>query len=151
MNEMQNSLNHLLVKLFNNILKIEEHVLINEEYKDISITDMHVIEAISYDSSRNMSSVAKDLGITMGTLTIAINNLVKKEYVKRTRSIKDRRVVLICLTAKGQRAYKHHELFHENMIIEIKKQIDEEEEIVLLKTLNSLNEYFKTVTPGSKK
>jgi DNA-binding MarR family transcriptional regulator len=133
--------------MFNDILKIEEHVLINDEYKDISITDMHVIEAISYDSSRNMSSVAKDLGVTMGTLTIAINNLVKKEYVKRTRSIKDRRVVLICLTPKGQKAYKHHELFHEKMIIEIKKQMDEEEEKVLLKMLNSINEYFSTLLP----
>lgn len=140
---MDNSLNHILVKMFNDILKIEEQVLINEEYKDISITDMHIIEAIGYDSSRNMTSVAKDLGITVGTLTIAINNLVKKDYVKRTRSQKDRRVVLICLTPKGQKAYKHHEKFHEDMIDEIKSQMTDEEEKVLLKMLNSIYNYFK--------
>lgn len=140
---MDNSLNHILVKMFNDILKIEEQVLINEEYKDISITDMHIIEAIGYDSSRNMTSVAKDLGITVGTLTIAINNLVKKDYVKRTRSQKDRRVVLICLTPKGQKAYKHHEKFHEDMIDEIKSQMTNEEEKVLLKMLNSIYNYFK--------
>lgn len=128
--------------MFNDILKIEEHVLINEEYKDISITDMHVIEAIGFDSSRNMTSVAKDLGVTIGTLTIAINNLVKKDYVKRTRSQKDRRVVLICLTANGQRAYRHHEKFHEKMIREIKSLLSEEEELVLIKTLNGINGYL---------
>ncbi len=140
--ESEKNLNHLLVNLFNDILKIEEQELINEEYKDISITDMHVIEAISYDSSRNMSSVAKDLGVTLGTLTIAINNLVKKDYVKRTRSSKDRRVVLACLTPRGQKAYKHHEKFHEDMVQAIAQQVNEEEMVVLMKLINSLDTYF---------
>ena len=78
--------------------------MITDEFKDISVTDMHVIEAIGHDSSRNMSSVAKNLEITVGTLTIAINNLVKKGYVKRVRSAKDRRVVLISLSSKGQKS-----------------------------------------------
>lgn len=143
LSDMENSLNHLLVKMFNDILKIEEQVLINEEYKDISITDMHIIETIGYENSRNMTSVANDLGITVGTLTIAINNLVKKDYVKRTRSQKDRRVVLICLSPNGQKAYKHHEKFHSNMIEEIKSQINDEEERVLIKVLNEINSYFK--------
>lgn len=138
MKEAEKTLNYLLVHLFNDIIKIEERQLITEEYCDISITDMHVIEAIGFDSSRNMSSVAKDLGITMGTLTIAINNLVKKDYVKRTRSSKDRRVVLICLSPKGQKAYKHHEKFHQKMIHEIIKQVNEDELKILIKTLKTL-------------
>lgn len=138
MKEAEKTLNYLLVHLFNDILKIEEQQLITEEYRDISITDMHVIEAIGYDSSRNMSSVAKDLGITMGTLTIAINNLVKKDYVKRARSSKDRRVVLICLSPKGQKAYRHHEKFHQKMIDEITKQVNEEEMKILIKTLKTI-------------
>lgn len=142
MNETYKTLNHLFVKLFNDILTIEERFLITEEFKNISITDMHSIEAIGYDTSRNMSSVAKDLGITVGTLTIAINSLVKKDYVKRIRSSKDRRVVLISLTAKGQKAYKHHEKFHKDMIEEILKIVPENEMEVLIKTLKGIDSYF---------
>ena len=40
------TLNSILVKLFNDILNIEEKALITEEFKDISVTDMHIIEAI---------------------------------------------------------------------------------------------------------
>ena len=40
------ALNSILVKLFNDILNIEEKALITEEFKDISVTDMHIIEAI---------------------------------------------------------------------------------------------------------
>ena len=40
------SLNSVLVDLFNDILNIEERALITEEFKDISVTDMHIIEAV---------------------------------------------------------------------------------------------------------
>lgn len=140
--ETYSTLNHLLVHMFNDILKIEEKALMTDVYKDISVTDMHVIEAIGYEGSKNMSSVAKSLSVTVGTLTIAINNLVKKDYVKRVRSAKDRRVVLISLTARGQGAFMHHRLFHEDMIKEIYKQVDEDELKILAKALSTINRYF---------
>ena len=40
------SLNSVLVDLFNDILNIEERALITEEFKDISVTDMHIIEQV---------------------------------------------------------------------------------------------------------
>ena len=91
----------LLVRLFNDILNIEERALITEEFKDITNNDMHIIENIGKEGQKSMSTVAKALSITVGTLTIAINGLVKKGYVNRERSEKDRRVVLISLTSKG--------------------------------------------------
>ncbi len=41
-----------------------------------------------------------------------MNSLVKKGYVKRERSEKDRSVVFIQLTNKGRMAYHHHAEFH---------------------------------------
>lgn len=139
-------LNQLLVHLFNDILTIEERALINDEFHDISINDMHVIETIQYEGSRNMSSVAKDLNVTVGTLTIAINNLVKKGYVKRVRSSKDRRVVLISLTPRGQKAYKHHEDFHDRMIEDIYKKLNENEIKILIKALSELELFFSNIS-----
>lgn len=79
------SLNSVLVDLFNDILNIEERALITEEFKDISVTDMHIIEAIGIEEPRTMSTISKSLGVTMGTLTVGINGLVKKGYVIRKR------------------------------------------------------------------
>ena len=87
------TLNEILVKLFNDIMQIEEKAIITEEFKDISNNDMHIIEAIGKSGAKSMSTVAKSLSVTVGTLTIAINSLVKKGYVNRARSEKDRRVV----------------------------------------------------------
>ena len=111
-----NQLNEVLVHLFNHTLKIEEESLIKDEFKDISMNDMHIIEAVGDGEPKNMSSIARIVGVTVGTLTIAMNNLVKKGYVIRTRSEKDRRVVLISLADKGKKAFRRHEEFHLQMV-----------------------------------
>ena len=90
-----------------------------------------------------MSSVAKTLGITVGTLTISINGLVKKGYVHRVRSDADRRVVLVSLTEKGEKAYYHHEEFHREMTNAVLNRLDEKEIPVLMKTLDGLSEFFR--------
>lgn len=135
--------NGVLVTLFNDIMAFEQKALITEEFKDISNNDMHIIEAIGKSEAKNMSTVAKSLKITVGTLTIAINNLVKKGYVVRERSEEDRRVVLISLTQIGIRAYEHHAAFHEEMVRAIIEKLSEEEQRALVKALGNLNRYFK--------
>ena len=90
----------------------------------------------------NMSAIAKKLNITMGSLTTAMNSLVNKKYVERHRSEEDRRVVFVRLTAKGVRAYRHHEDYHRQMTQAILDKLDEKELPVLLKTLDALDEFF---------
>ena len=138
------TVNNILVKMFKDILDIEERALITSEYKDISVNDMHIMEAIGIQESKNMSTVAKTMSVTVGTLTIAINNLVKKAYVKRVRSEKDRRVVLISLTEKGVKAYHHHAEFHDEMIKATLNGLDEEQTKVLVKALTNLSAFFRT-------
>ena len=136
-------LNEILVRLFRSIMDVEEKAIITREFQDITNNDMHVIEAIGQDAPRNMSAVARDLSVTVGTLTIAVNSLVKKGYVRRERSQKDRRVVLISLTDRGDRAYLHHQNFHEEMIRATLEGLSEEETAVLVKALSHLREFFR--------
>lgn len=133
----------VLVNLFNEIMDIEEKAIITEEFRDITNNDMHVIEAVGQAEPRNMSAVAGDLSVTVGTLTIAINNLVKKGYVKRERSQKDRRVVLISLTEKGNKAFVHHKRFHEEMIRATIEGLSSSETEVLVGALSHLREFFR--------
>ena len=109
-------LNEILVRLFRSIMDVEEKAIITREFQDITNNDMHVIEAIGIGTPKNMSSIAKKLSVTVGTLTIAMNSLVKKGYVKRERGEEDRRVVYISLSDKGKKAFVHHARFHKEMI-----------------------------------
>ena len=140
--DLSGALNEVLVKLFHNINDIEEQMIRTGDYKDVTANDMHVMEAIGIGEQKNMTTVAKALHVTTGTLTISINNLVKKKYVKRERSEEDRRVVLISLTPKGQKAFLHHQKFHEQMIEAVVEQLSEEEQYVLEKALRRINQFF---------
>lgn len=141
--EFEDVLNMLLVKLFNDILKIEGAVLKDGEFSDLSVTEMHIIEAIGMDREMTMTEVANDLDITVGTLTTAINRLIKKEYVERRRIEEDRRVVLIKLTAKGEEAFKSHAQFHDDMIKSVILELSETEEGVLISSLKKVTNFFE--------
>ncbi len=133
-----------LLKLFNGISRREEKAVISGEFKDISNNDLHIMDAIGIGEARSMSAVARDLSVTVGTLTIAINNLVKKSYVHRVRSERDRRVVLVSLTEKGRRAYRHHREFHDAMLKAIMGDITRDEAQTLIRALTDLDDFFKT-------
>ncbi len=137
------SINKILVSLFNNVLKIEEDCVCSGEYSDLSISEMHVIESIGLNRERTMSDTAKDLNITSGTLTIAINNLVKKGYVYRTRSEDDRRIVYIKLSPRGIQAYKFHEAFHDDFVVSAIEHLSEEKQMLLIDVLEDIDDYFK--------
>lgn len=138
------TINDILVHLFNEIMELEEKAIITEEFKDISNNDMHIIEAIGLGTGNPMSVIAKKLNVTAGTLTTAMNSLVNKKYAVRERSEEDRRVVYIRLTAKGEKAYRHHADFHRQMTNAVIGKLKEEEIPVLLKTLDGLSGFFRS-------
>ena len=141
--ESKDILNELLVKMFNDILKIEEKELRTGEFEDLTITEMHIIEAIGIEREKTMSEIANELDITVGTLTTAINRLIKKEYVERRRIEEDRRVVLVMLTDNGKSAFESHAKFHSNMIKGVLNGLEANEEVVLVQSLKKLVTFFE--------
>ena len=123
------TVNDYLVSVFNDILTIEESELKKSQFKDLSITEMHTIEAIGMYKKKTTSEVAKELSITVGTLTTAINKLVKKGYVERIRSEDDRRVV--------------HQHFHREMVKNILDGMATEEQHALLDALKNLHDFLQ--------
>ncbi|MDO4925382.1 MAG: MarR family transcriptional regulator [Turicibacter sp.] len=142
-NSAEEILNRLLVQLFNDILHIEEKAMKNTEFTDLSITEIHTIEAIGTEGNRTMGEIAHDLRITVGTLTTAINRLIKKGYVERKRIEEDRRVVLVSLTESGKAVFLTHSEFHKEMIDEILESFQGEDLEVLNKILRKAIRFFE--------
>lgn len=132
-----------LGRLLNEILLMEQKVVLSGKFKDLTNNDIRVIDSIGTDQPRNMTSIAKEIGVTVGTLTIAMNSLVKKGYVLRARSTEDRRLVLVSLSAKGVDAYKANVRFRSDMIQAAMQGFDEEQCKVLEQALSNLSEFFK--------
>lgn len=138
------SINDILVNLFRHIWDLEKDAIITGEFQDITDNDMHIIEAIGLGEGKMMTEIARVQKVTVGSLTTSMNSLVKKGYVVRERSEEDRRVVYICLTEKGERAYHHHAEFHKKMIEAVMEELGEEEAPVLAKCLEKLCVFFRS-------
>lgn len=143
MSKTKDLINELLVKVFNQILSIEEEVL-RKEGVLLSMTEVHVLEAIRNSDNPTMTNVATKLRVTVGTLTTSVTTLVKKGYVTRKRSDDDKRVVLLSLTKSALNVLDIHDVFHDKMIEAAVKDLKLEEDKVLVKSLKGVNDYFKS-------
>ena len=137
------SLNALIVDIYNSISKIERDAVRDGRFKDVSVTEVHTVEAIGMYGTKTMSQTAKNLNITVGTLTVAVNNLVKKGYVERFKCESDKRVVKIGLTSKGRLLYRLHAQFHINMIKKCTENLESGEIEALYMALEKLSLYIK--------
>ncbi len=143
------SLNELLINLFDHVMDMEARAVITEAYSDISNNDLHIIEAIGVEEPRNMSVIAHRLSVTVGTLTTNMNGLEKKGYIRRERSLEDKRLVYVTLTEKGRKAFYHHRDFHKRMIRAIIKDLNEDEMEILYRCLVNLNLFLEPETMES--
>lgn len=135
-------INELLVDVFNHILSIESTVLKQKGVK-ISMTEVHVLEAIRNVDVPMMGNVAQKLRVTLGTLTTSINALVRKGYVVRYRDDADRRKVFLELTDLARNILKIHDAFHDEMIDSIFMDLELEKDETLMKSLENISNYFK--------
>jgi len=147
MNTEEKILNEFLVESFNEILKVEENALKVGKFKNLSIREMHVIEAVrknEINGNNTSSNIAKSLDITPGTLTISVNSLEKKGYLLRQRDVHDKRVINIYTTNAGKEVEENHAKFHENMVKEMLGFFPEEKRKLLIEAVKELEKFFKS-------
>ena len=141
-------LNTLFVETFDAIMRVEEKSLKRVANGELSIAEFHTLECISQgeDCRRAVGEIAEALGVTVPTVTVCVNKLVKKGYVTKTRSEKDARIAIIELTPEGKKMDRLHRYFHEQMVMAISHEFSDEEIDCLLRCIRKLNEFFEEHT-----
>ena len=138
-------LNTLFVDTFDAIMRVEEQSLRHVGGGKLSISEFHTLECIGEgeDNRRAVGEIAEALNVTVPTVTVCVNKLVKKGYVTKTRSEKDARVAIIELTREGRKMNRLHRYFHEQMLYAIGEEFSEEEMDYLLRCIRKLNAFFE--------
>ncbi|MDY3196094.1 MAG: MarR family transcriptional regulator [Paracholeplasma sp.] len=142
MSRSKDVINELLVEVFNHILSIEGQTL-RERGVKLSMSEVHVLEAISTSEIKTMGNVAKKLRITLGTLTTSIDVLVRKKYVVRSRAKDDKRKVILQLTDQALEVLRIHEEFHNEMVESLIVDLEVDKNEALIKSLENISEFFK--------
>lgn len=145
MNYSRELINEIIVEIFREILLMQE-VAIKEKGIDLSITEIHTLEAIEKLKEKNkMSDVASELNITASTLSININRLVRKGYVTKEQAKHDRRITHLILTPKAYDALKVHHSFHEDLIDSLMSDLKVHEDQVLIESLRNVLTHLRHI------
>lgn len=142
MEDARTILNELLVDMFNHILILEQKNLQDKGIK-LSMSEVHTLENIQKSESKTMTDVAKRSLVTSGTLTVAVNRLEEKGYINRVRDEIDRRIIRLELTKKAKAVLSIHDKFHDHMINSFIKDLNVDEDTVLIESLEKIMDYFK--------
>ena len=145
MEHTRKELNYFFVTVFNQILSWEEQSFKSMGIGGITLRELHVIEAVFHlkeKGENRMSQIARYLAITPGSLTTAVNCLVKKGYLKRESAPGDRRVIMIEPTEIAKDANDIHSEYHSKMINFIADGLSGDEADLLVKVLEKVGKYF---------
>lgn len=145
MDAFDKELNQLLVLAYRKINKLEEGILHSVSGKDLSISEMHLLEAVGEKKSDGIPlyELAQRMELSPPTVTVAINKLVKKGFVSKSKSQTDKRSVIVELTRIGKKMNAAHRYFHEQMVRDIDKLLTPEEREGLLRGMEQLNRFFQ--------
>ena len=138
-------LNYFFVHVFNQILACEEQALNGVGAQDLSVKELHVLEAVgglTAQGRNTMTQIADALAIRVSSLTTAVNTLVRKGYLERGGEPGDRRVIRVYLTPKGEGADQLHAQFHARMTDSAAAKLEEGELDALLRSLRQLDRFF---------
>ena len=102
-----------------------EHSVVKD--RDLSPAQVHTIEVIGHQHDMRMKELAERLGITTGTLTVAVDKLEHKGLVARKPHEQDRRSWLVVLTEEGKEVFEQHHRFHVEFTREISDGLSNEE------------------------
>lgn len=111
----------LLDQLFHNVRQQMMHY----KAEDLAHGQIFLLFLLSKSGTSNASDLAKQLGITPGAITGMTDKLVSMKLIKRERSEKDRRLVLVSITSKGQETVKKIQDWRYGRLIEIFLKMEE--------------------------
>jgi len=138
-------MNTVLIDTFRIILKMEEQLVKSNGNMNLSISELHLIEAVGINNQigRTISELAEALDIALSSVTVAVNKLEKKGYVEKRRGEKDARTVFVTLTSRGQKVEHLHSAFHKKMVRSITEDLSDHDQTAMLEGLIKLNDFFK--------
>lgn len=140
MADLDKILEEFLCKSYSKLIYNEEKILKN--LGDITLKELRTLDIVNNTSrtSNNTSSIiARQLGISISTLTTNIDRLIKKGLVIKDRKESDLRTTWITLTFKGKRLLDEYNQEHNKLIIDGLNKLSSKEKATLVSLVSKFD------------
>ncbi len=108
----------------------------------VTASQGYTILSIPEKDTLRMNELSRIMGVDNSTMTRMVDQLVEKTLVYRKPDEKDRRLVRIGLTGKGQELHGDLEEELKNFYKEALDEFNEDERIVIIHSLEQLNQAY---------
>jgi DNA-binding MarR family transcriptional regulator len=99
------------------------HVYDDEQRRLVSVHQASILDHLDAIESTVLSDLAKHMGVTASTMSLAIDRLERGGYVVRERDASDRRRVRIRLTDAGVRVRRANSVLDPALVAEMLEQL----------------------------
>jgi DNA-binding MarR family transcriptional regulator len=82
----------------------------------VSQKQVQILDHLDEFSAHSLNALADHMGVTPGTMSVAVDRLVKRGYVTRVPDSTDRRRVLLRLTPSGARVCQAHSVLDPELV-----------------------------------
>src|SRR5438094_2195261 len=117
------------------------------ERTDLGDSDFRVLEVLLHKGPLPVNTIGPKVWLTPGSISVAVDRLVKKGLVARKERTNDRRVRQVELTAKGRalitRGFREHAAAMENSM----RVLSKKERLTLQQLLKKLGKYAAKSRP----
>ena len=141
MHSQGESIVRYLEKIYGDFQKLEAISLSSKRHK-LSINEWHLIDKIGPGCKIRIGDLAAAAGITLASMTVAVDKLETKGYLVRERAPDDRRGVLLALTRRGRAAFVVHQRFHRSMLGIMLEGLTEDEVRSLVTAFDKLESFI---------
>jgi MarR family transcriptional regulator, 2-MHQ and catechol-resistance regulon repressor len=138
---------HVWLVLMKAFQALMPHAAESIERTELGDSDFRVLEALLHKGPLPVNTVGPKVWLTPGSISVAVDRLVKKGLVSRKDHPGDRRVRRVELTAKGRaliaRGFREHAAAMETVV----SVLSENERLTLLRLLKKLGKHAAPTRP----
>lgn len=96
----------ILETVFDLVRNFSKFFAFNKETEELKTIEFYILLYIALKGPQNMTTLAKEYAMTKSNITLLVDDMENKGYLSRTRSLEDRRVIIIKLTERGESLFK---------------------------------------------
>ena len=142
-------LHDYIFRLDNLLPVLIQHFQISDPYKlfgiKITLQQYLALNILIKKGKCMVSDLSKSLGVALSTMTELVNRLAKKQFVKKIKDLKDRRIVWINLTKKGAKIIQEINRKKKKHTLSVLKKLTEKERRLLIDILERISQVAKKI------
>lgn len=124
------------------IEKVLEESISQVEFSDLTQQQLHYLRVVVRMNNPTLSELARELNLTKPTVTVLVDKLVEKGYIRRVKSDKDRRSMHLHINDKGSKINSLREIAYKKLSEKISTGLNKNETVILTELLRKIVRYW---------